>query len=101
MRRKPNDLRRKRNGRKKMARAIYNIVGSGIHATQMVLVAAVKAVQDTDVQVAPFNDKYLAKVGVWIRGEADEVKEVLERLKKELKETEYNALRWEGAMERG
>lgn len=63
-----------------MAIARYNLLASTLRDTFLLLPLALLAAEGTRVEIGPFDDEALARAYVWIRGDEEEVKQVLEKL---------------------
>lgn len=67
--------------RGKSDRVDYNLVGEDLQHTFWLLAKAAQAAVGTGVVVGPFDDAVLARVGLWVDGEPDEVEEVFKRMR--------------------
>lgn len=63
-----------------MTLARYNLLASTLRDTFRLLPLAVLASRGTGVEVGPLDDEAVARAYVWVRGEEQEVKDVLARL---------------------
>ena len=67
--------------RGKSDRVDYNLLAEDLQHTFWLLSKAVKAARGTGVVVGPFDDAVLARVGLWLDGDPDEVEEVLKKMR--------------------
>lgn len=65
-------------GRERGSVVSYNLIGETLEDTFLILSKVMKLAMDkTTIQVAPFDDVILEKVGVWICGDVKEVEQLL------------------------
>ena len=63
-----------------MTIARYNLIGKTLRQTFLLLPLALLASEGTRVEVGPFDDDALARAYVWIRGDSEEIAQVLTKL---------------------
>jgi hypothetical protein len=59
----------------------YNIVAKSLKDTFHLLAYSLKYIQGKKISIGPFDDRLLSRLYIWIRGNRDEVNQVLEDLK--------------------
>ena len=59
----------------------YSIIGDGIAQTAIIGGELLKSIKGKKVTVGPFNDDVLSRVYIWMKGESEDVEEVIEDLK--------------------
>ena len=69
--------------REKSDTASWNLIAETLENTHKLLARAASAAIGTAVIVGPFSDELLSRVGVWLEGEPDEVKDVIAKMRKE------------------
>ena len=81
----------------------WNYVAGDLRGVGLMLAEALRAAAGTRVRVAPLEMSIASKLGLWLRGETEDVKTVRERLEKALDERkiEWHALRWTENRARG
>lgn len=67
--------------RERGALQVWNVLGPDLRGTARLLGRVLLAARGTSVQVAPFDDRVLARVGVWLEGTAAECGKILDELK--------------------
>lgn len=62
----------------------FNYIGDGILANHDILLVVVGLAGGLPVRIAPFRDEFIAKFGVWIKGDAGTVAALKEAIDGEL-----------------
>lgn len=85
-----------------MAEVTINYVGEDIETNGKILKIATETIRGTKIRLAPFRDDYLERLGVWIRGDDEEVLEMNEKLKEAFEKAKLNvhAMPWVPVRER-
>lgn len=80
----------------------YNYVGVKVIENAIILKYAIEVVKGSNISVAPFDDDLLMQVGVWIKGEWEELEPLLEEIDKKLKNMKvtFVANEWENFREK-
>lgn len=63
-----------------MAIARYNLLAKNLPETFALFGLAVNAARGLKVEIGPFDDQLLARLYIWVRGEADTVEFMLRQL---------------------
>ena len=88
-----------------MATATVNYIGETIEDNGRILAMAARVLseQGGGVRLAPFRDDLVVRIGVWIEGDAEQVRQFTTRLDDLLSDEKipYSSLPWTRAAERG